>query len=310
MISTFFGKTKPINYIVLSVFLFLFYCLFIFLYLHENGGAISIGLEVLSLGVLLLMIFVINRTVKTEKVTDFSSFAMLFFVLLLVAFSDVLLDKNAIFMSFFLLLAIWRLLAIKSIKNVKHKLFDASFLICLASLFYSWALLFLILVFIVINVYERKTVKNWMVPFLALLSVFVLVFAVTRLFGWPDFFLGHYNFSLGFLDKEFLAQSEIPKIVIYISIIGIVSSLIFLKVRRKGGGKLVPLRILFLSFILGVAISFLTGTVTTAILITFFPAAVFITNYLETIKKPRLRELVVVLCIIFPLLLFVLGLNP
>ena len=137
MISSFFGKTKPINYIVLSVFLFLFYGVFLFLFLKDNGGAISIPLEVLTLGILLLTIFVINQIIKTEKVTDFSSYAMLFFVLLIVTFADILLDKNAIFAAFFLLLAVWRLLSVKTIRNVKHKVFDASFLICVASLFQS-----------------------------------------------------------------------------------------------------------------------------------------------------------------------------
>ncbi|TMU55042.1 DUF6427 family protein [Flagellimonas algicola] len=309
MISSFFGKTKPINYIVLSVFLVLFYGLFQILQIHGSGKNLSIPLEVLTLGTLILTIFVINQIIKTEKVTEFSSYAMLFFVLLLVAFSNILKDKNAIFASFFLLLAIWRLLAVRSIKNVKHKIFDASFLICVASLFYDWAIVFLILVFVVINVYDRKTVKNWIVPLIAMFTVFVLTFGITRLFGISDFYQLHYRFSFGFLQDGLFSQKGVLLSLIYLSLLGALASLVFLQVRRKGGGRLVPLRILFLAFILGAIFSFLTQNGTATILITFFPAAVFLTNFLETIKRPRIKELVLAACIVVPVLLFVQSLN-
>lgn len=309
MISSFFGKTKPINYIVLSVFLSLFYGFYLSYHLYNGGEAIVIPLEVLTIGVLLLMIFVINQIVKTEKVTDFSSYAMLFFVLLLVAFSDTLLDKNAVFASFFLLIAIWRLLAIKSTKNVKHKIFDASFLIYIASLFYEWALIFLIMVFVVINIYDRKTVKNWMVPIVAGATVFILVFTILKLYGTLSFFGEHYRFPLDFLDTSFFGQHGIVKLLIYTVLIILVASLVFLKVRKKGGGKLVPLRIVFLAFVLGIILCFFTFNESTPVLTTFFPAAVFLTNYLETVKRSRLREIAIAICVLIPFLLFVLELN-
>lgn len=309
MISSFFSKTKPINYIVLTGFLVLFYALSLLLNFGHNIQQIPISLELLALAALLFMVFVINEVVRTEKVTEFSSFAMLFFVLFIIVFDSVLLDKNAIYCALFIFLAVWRLLTIKSIKNVKHKIFDATFLVCVASLFYDWALIFLILVFLVINVYERNVAKNWMVPFVAILSVFILTFGVLRLTGDTSFFADHYRFAFGFLENGFFTQKSILGNVIFISIVGIILSLVFLKVRRKGGGKLIPLRILFLTFLLGAALSFLCKEGAATILIAFFPAAVFITNYLETIKKTRIRELLVVAAIIAPLLLFLTRIS-
>lgn len=310
MISSFFGKTKPINYIVLSVFLFLIYSLFIVLRTDRFLENTFVPLEVLTLGAALFTVFIINEIVKTEKVTDFSSYAMLLFVLLLAAFSDTLADKNGIFTNLFLLLALWRLLAIKSTKNVKHKIFDASFLICLASLFYDWAIVYLILVFVVINVYDRKTVKNWMVPLIAILTVFILTFTVVRVFGSPDFFMRHYRFSFGFLEEGHFVFKNMTQLLIYIFLVVLVASLVFLKVRKKGGGKLVLLRLVFLSFALGVVISLFASSEASPILVTFFPAAVFFTNYLETLKKSRIKEAAIWLCIVVPISLFMLNLNP
>ncbi len=309
MISSFFGKTKPINYIVLSVFLFLVYCFYSGHHLLNTESTIAVPLEILTVGALLLMLFVINQVVKTEKVTDFSSYAMLFFVLLLLTFSDTLLDKNAIFASFFLMIAVWRLLAIKSSKNVKHKIFDSSLLIGLASLFYEWALIFLVLVFVVINVYDRKTAKSWMVPMAACITLFICAFTILKVYGELSFFEQHYRFPLDFLSTSLLVQKGIAKLLIYTALILVVSSLVFLKVRKKGGGKLVPLRIVFLAFVLGIILCIFTFNGSSTILITFFPAAVFLTNYLESIKKTRLRELVMAVCILIPFLLFALDLN-
>ncbi|AWX44556.1 hypothetical protein HME9304_01559 [Flagellimonas maritima] len=298
MISSFFGKTKPINYIVLSVFMFLFYCFHVYIEAGQKIDIDKIPFQVLTLGVLLLSIYIINRIVRIEKVTDFSSYAILFFVLLFVVFSDVLLDNDAIFCNFFLLLAIWRLLAIKSIKNVKHKVFDASLLICLASLFYDWALVFLILVFLVINIYDKKTIKNWMVPIVSVLTIAILVFTVLKVDDNISFFIEHYTFTMDLLTEGFYKQGVTIKLIIYSIVIVLLMLLVFIRLQKKGGGKQVLLQIVFSTFILGVIVSFFKSSDNHPVIFTFFPTAVFLTNYLETIKKMRLREIAFIVFIV------------
>ncbi len=309
MISSFFGKTKPINYIVLAIFLFVFYSINVFFGFGAQVESHFIFLELLAFAVLLLALFIINQIVRTEKVTDFNSFAMLFFVLLLVAFSETLFNKNVIFTNFFLLLAFWRLLSVKSIRFVKHKIFDASFLIGIASLFYDWSLVFLLLVFAVINVYDRKNYKNWLVPFVGVATVFILTFATLRLTDSTDFFGNHYEFSIGLLKTENLGQVVNVKTMIYILLMLVLMAIVFVRVRNIGGGKLVLLRIVLFIFILGVALALFTPAGASPLLFTFFPAAVFMANYLEGIKKTKLQELVLGLSIVIPLLLFVIQVN-
>ncbi|KQC30593.1 DUF6427 family protein [Flagellimonas eckloniae] len=309
MISSFFGKTKPINYIVLSVFLFLFYSFFHFFIQNKEVILDTIPLEVLTIGVLLFTIFIINYIVRAEKVTDFSSYAMLFFVFLIVAFSDTIEDKNAIFCNFFLLLMAWRLLSIRSLRNVKHRLFDASFLIGIASLFYDWALLYLALIFLVINVYDRKTVKNWLVPLLGLFTVFILTFTILKTTDNLSFFAEHYTFSIDTINSGFFSEYANNKLIVYALLMLILMLVVFLRLRQKGGGKLVVLRIVFLFFIVGVIVSIFKPKGASPILITFFPVAVFLTNYLETIRKTRLRELAFGTLIFIPILVFLLEIS-
>ncbi|RDY59839.1 DUF6427 family protein [Flagellimonas nanhaiensis] len=309
MFSSFFGKTKPINYIVLSVFLFLFYLLDLLFQVDGKIGEVDIAVELMAFVALLLSIFVINQIVRTEKVTDFNSYAMLFFVLLIVAFSDVLMDKKAIFANLFLLIAVWRLLAIKSIRNVKHKVFDGAFLITVASLFYDWALIFMILVFVVINVYDRKTFKNWLVPFLAMITVFILSFTVLKLLNALSFYKEHYRFTFDFLNDGFFTRPDIIKFLIYASLIFVVVFFVFLRTRKIGGGKLIVLRLVFLAFIFATTITLFKSGNASPVLLTFFPASVFLANYLEGIKRAKLQELVTGLCLGISLLLFLLELN-
>lgn len=285
MISSFFGKTKPINYIVLAIILFLFYFTNVFFQHGEQRINEVITLEILLFAALLLSIFIINQIVRTEKATESNSYAMVFFVLLIVTFSDELVLQNVIFANFFLLLAFWRILSIKSIRNVKHKIFDASLLIALASLFYDWSLAFMLLVFFVIGAYDRKTFKNWLVPFIGMGTIFILTFTVLKLKGSLDFFEEHYQFSLGlFTTKSFFQVLNI-KTLVYLILTIIVSVLVFVRLRNVSGGKLLLLRIVFMIFVLGTGIILFTPADASPVLITFFPAAVFFTNYFEGIKS-------------------------
>ncbi|NAY91631.1 hypothetical protein GTQ34_06855 [Muricauda sp. JGD-17] len=309
MFSSFFEKTKPINYFVLSGFLVLVYAIRLFLSIQGDWTQAFFPLEILGFAAVLLSIFVINEIVRAEKVTSFNSFAMLFFVLLLVAFSETLSDKNAVFANMFLLVGVWRLLAIKSMRNVKHKVFDATFLIGLASLFYDWALIYLILVFLVINLYDGKTFKNWLVPWLALATLFILTFAVLKLNGSLSFFAQHYQFSLDVLFKEPLAHSFRSKLIIYLLLMLVLIVFVFTRTRKKGGGKLVSLRIIFMAFLLGTLLDLLKTNEASSILVTFFPAAIFWANFLESVKRKKLREAILTLCAVVPFLLLVIELN-
>lgn len=309
MISSFFGKTKPIVHFVLVLLLLLFYFGRIFLVAGEKSFFEEFPMEFLAFGVLLLVIFIINQIVRTEKLTDFNSFAMLFFVLLAIAFSEEFEHKNAIFTNLFLLLALWRLLSIKSVKNVKHKIFDASLLIALASLFYDWALVFLVLIFVVINMYDRKTFKNWLVPLLGVATIFVLTFTTLKVLGSLDFFEQHYQFTLSFLEAYSFLQVLNVKALVYFILVVVIAILVFLRMRSVGGGKLLHLRILFLALVFGILITLFTPVDESPVLITFFPASVFLANYFEAIKRSKLQEVVLVLCLLLSFLLFALELN-
>ncbi len=306
MISSFFSKTKPINYVVLSVFLVLFigfYQIWIGLDANLLNGDL---IRTFALVALVGEMFLANTIVRNEKVADFSSYPMLFFVLLLVVFPESTLDNNMVFCNFLLLLVFWRLLSVKTIKNVKHKIFDASFFIGIASLFVDWAILYLLLVFLVINLYDRATVKNWFIPLIAIGTVAILAFTIALLNDSVSFFEEHYRFSMDFL-KDNLNLLGMIKPAVYVFITLVVMVLVFLKLRQKGGGKLLALRVLFFGYLLSVTIMMFSNTEASSSVLGFFPAAIFFTNYLGTFKQNRYKEIAVVVLLLIPFL--ILGIE-
>lgn len=309
MISSFFGKTKPINYIILLTFLFIFYWL-VQLFLFDNFFDLpQLLFQTLVLGVLMFSFFVVNFVIKRNKMTGINSFSLLFYLLLMVLFPETMADNYAVGCSFFMLLAMRRLVSIRSLKNIKLKIFDATLWILAASLCYSWALLFLILVFAAIYIYEPKNIKNWLVPIAGAFAFFMIAYSISIVLGKPEFLREHYQFSLK-INAELLAeQAKSARLVAYVILVAISSMLSFLKLGKVGLGKIVTLRLIALCFLIGLGLEvLLSGSGAHPLMVTFFPAVVFLTNYVESIKKPNIKEIVLMASILVPFFVFAINL--
>lgn len=304
MISSFFAKTKPINHVVLLVFMGLFYGALQF---FANNGTFDTGkiwTATLAMAVLLLSIFLINELVQQNKVTALSSFAMLFCVILTIIFPETLLDNSAIFCNFFILLAIKKLLEVKEAKNAKHKIFDAVLFVCVATLFYKWAFIYFAAAVFAINTFESKNFKIWLVLLLGVATFFLLSWMFLVLFGNENFFNIHYSFLAFEWDKDSILQKLNFKNAVYFALIILFAIVDFIKLRKKGGGRLIMMRSMLLFFALVIILILLESKDSSPILLSFFPASVFLTNFIETINKKRLQELAVSLFILLAFMIF------
>ncbi|MEO9893571.1 DUF6427 family protein [Aurantibacter sp.] len=309
MIQSIFGKTKPINFIIVLTFLFCFYWLVLFYMFGEAYEIGQIAVRLAVLVVLMVSFILVNFIVKRNKMTGLNSFAILFYVLLMVVFPETLVDYYAIGSSFCVLLALRRLISIRSLKNIKLKIFDATFWIMIASLCYDWAVLYLILVLIAIYIYEPKNIKNWLVPFASIFTYFMIVYAITILNGNKEFLWEYYNFELDFQSSRFMDWVKSAKRVIYILLICITGLLSFLKLSNVGVGKIVTLRLVALAFVIGLVIEvLLSGSEKHPLMLTFFPAVVFLTNYVESITKENIKEIVLMASILLPFMVFITDL--
>lgn len=301
MISSIFRKTKPFNYVILLTFLFVFYGVVVFLLFSTPYQQNILFEQIFSLATLLFLIFLINFVVKRNKITGPNSFVILFFTLLIVLFPEVLLDNNGIFCTFFLLLAVRKLLSIKSLIKIKLKIFDASIWIAVSSFFYDWALLYMLLVFITIYLYQPKNIRNWLIPFIGFLTVALISYVVLTLLNKQDFILNHYVFSINITSDFILEWKNSLKLLLYILASLILFILTFFKLSKSGQVRINTMRLIAIFFFMGLIITLLESfNEVTPILITFFPTSVFLTIYIENMKRSKLKEAVLILTVIIP----------
>ena len=304
MISSFFGKTKPVNFIIVLSFLFVTYGLVHFFLLDRNYDLYEWLLQLLVFMVLAIGVFATDFIVKRNKITAPNSFAILFYALLILVFPESLGDKNGIFCSLFLLLATRRLISIRTLKDIKLKIFDATLWVLVASLFYEWAILYLILVFLAIYIYEPKNIRNWMVPFAGIFTVFMITYCVLVLSNNTEFLSNHYQFSFKFNVAYFSKWTNSTKLIIYVLLTFLAMLYAFLKLGKAGLGQIVTMRLIGFSFVLGIILEILNSTSNVhPIMVTFFPAAVFLTNYVESIKKANIKEVVLMVSVFIPILI-------
>ena len=307
MISSVFGKTKPINYIILLSVLFITYWT-VNLYLYEQDySCVDWIWKTVALGFLMFTLFVVNFVVKRNQITAPNAYAILFFTLFIIFFPEVLRDTNAIFSGFFLALAFRRTVSLRSLKNVKLKLFDASLWIVIASVFCDWALLFLVLVFISIYMYEPKNVRNWLVPIVATATVLLVLYAILILADNTAFLEQHYSFTVQGNPNLLFPEPHGIKLLIYVVLILFTGIYGIAKIGKLGLGRILSMRLVVGFFLIGLVVTLLETTSDAfPVFVTFFPGAALITKYVETIKRAKLREVVLVLGVMLPLVTWII----
>jgi hypothetical protein len=304
MISGIFGKTKPINFIILQGFLFVFYWFVNFVLNDNYYEPEKLVVKFVVLGILLFSVFAVDFIVKRNQITATNSFVILYFTLLIIIFPEVLLDDNAVFCNFFLLLALRRLISLKSLKNIKLKVFDATIWTLIASLFYDWAILYLILVGIAIYFYEPKNIKNWLVPLAGIFTIGIIVFCFLLITDNLAFLSNHYQLSFKFDVVGYWMDST--KLAVYGIITFISATLVFIKMSKLGMGKIITMRLIAISLALGFTITFLkTSDDIYPVVITFCPGAIFLAKYVELIKKTTLKEIALMVSLIAPFLILI-----
>lgn len=308
MISIIFGKTKPINYIIILTFLFAFYWGVHFFLFDRIYSPPQLLQKMLVLASLFFSVFLVNFIVKRNKITGSNSFSILFYALLTLVFPETLLDSNAIFCSFFLLLAMRRLISMRSSRETKFKIFDATIWVLVSSFFYDWALLFVIVVYGAIFFYDAKNIRSWLVPFAGVFTVYIIAKCVLILAGNEEFLDKHYQFHFSLNVAYFSYWGHSTKLILFALVTFLTGLLAFLKLGKSGFGRVVTMRLIAFSFFIGLVVNLLKLSDNVyPIMITFFPAVVFMTKYVESIRRPRIKEILLIAAIVVPFLVLLTG---
>lgn len=307
MISNFFSKSKPIHYIIVSAILFLVFVLFRSLGFIDDFSLMFLANQIGLFCVILLSVFIFDFLVTRNGLTKNNSYNILLFSLFLAIFPQTLLNSRILFANFFVLLALRRIISLRSQKEIKKKIFDASFWIALATLFYFWASVFFIMIFAALLVYLIADVKNYLIPFVgaAAVAILVILYFIVLNKDLSAFVntMFDYSFDFSTLNSK---RIIIGSIVLFST--GLWSMFYYLKNMKsqmksyRPSFKLVVLYALLGLFIIAIAPS----KNASEYLFLLAPLSIVVTNYVEAIPKKWFKETLLWVMVLTPLVLLVL----
>ncbi|HLF51764.1 DUF6427 family protein [Flavobacterium sp.] len=303
MITSLFRKSTPLNYALVILLVLVFFFLYQFQVSEWTGSAIGIVQKAGLLTLLLASLLISNFIAKKNGLSKDSTYAVLFYFLLLLFFPSVLDNPNLILSNFFILLALRRLISLQTLKSPKEKIFDASLWVFVATLFHFWSILFIILVFAGILFHVARDYRNWFLPFVAFfaVSVIFILFAIIVDKSLIVNFLESTttNFEINYFKNNY--QNLALSIYVAVALFFLVSLVLTLSNRpvmlHSSYKKIMS------SFFIGIAIFLISANKSNDLLLfTFAPLAIMATSHIE-IPQAKLRQEIVlyvfILCSLF-----------
>jgi len=176
MLTSFFGNSKPINYILLSLYLG-FFCFIQFpgiLTAEISWPEIPllVGLIFAWVFAMLLMDFIIRK----NHITQIHTLGIFVFVCVASLFS---LATNWEWLAalIFLLLAFRRICSVRTSRNREKKILDATLWTVVASFFISGAMIFLLLLYVSLFQLNKPKLRYFLIPAVVILGILLIIVA-------------------------------------------------------------------------------------------------------------------------------------
>ncbi|SHG80032.1 DUF6427 family protein [Winogradskyella jejuensis] len=296
MITSIFSKSKPFNLVAVAIMVVIAFALHIYSQINSEDFSFNFKPVALLLG--LFYVFITDFIIAKNDLTKRHSYGVMVLGLLFLVFPEVFSNTNILTANLLVLFALRRLLSLHSNRDLIKKFFDAAFWIGLAALFYSWAILYLIVLFVALVYYWQNEVKHIAVSLFGLFTV-ILLLVIYNIILNDEFFLAS-NFSITFsLDfSGYNSFSSISRLAV-VATIYIWSLVFYLKSISEKNKKIRPAHLLVIvASIVAIAIAIISpiknGSEYVFLLV---PLTIITANYIETIEENWFREIFVILLI-------------
>ena len=175
MLANFFGKSNPANFIIIFL-IFLGFFLAKSISLHPIS-TINFSLIVHQLSILvlfLLMFFCYNFILAKNKLTLYNSYGFLLFVLFFGFYPETLLDRNAIIFNLLVIVFLRKIFSLSSPNILYKKMIDSGFWLGILFLVEPTSVVFGILIFLAIGLFQKLTLRTFLIPVIGfLVPVFI-----------------------------------------------------------------------------------------------------------------------------------------
>ncbi len=307
MLTSFFGKSKPINFVIFGAVIFLGYVFGALVQVENALNLSQLLINFFFIGWAIFAIFLLDFIVRKNDLTYKNTYTVLLFTCFLITLPVIFLDRNILFANVFLLMAFRRLASLSSEKNTERKILDASLWITVAALFYFWSILFFVLLFFSIVQKPETNHRLFIIPFIGFIAIFILSVSFHLLMDDSFLWITEWIPSISL---DFSAYNNI-KILLPAAIMGtfLVWSLPFRLVKIASLSKKEKPNAILLLVTLAVCvfIALLSPQKTGSEL--FFiiaPLSVIVANYIENIQEFRFKEGLLWLIVLLPVaLLFI-----
>jgi len=293
MIANFFSKTKPSNIISVLVLLFIFFIISFFKVINNQFSVVQIVTSILVFSCWLLLLFFVSFIVRKNNLTKSNSYAILLFVLFIGLFSTVIHDVSMLVSNLLLLMALRRIISLEKKNRIKSKIFDAGLWIGVAFIFNPWMLLFLLLPYVGMFLYNRMSVSNLILPVLGVLVPGFLIYTYCLMTGNMLFFEKLFYVQWSFDSSEYQHLKLLIPVTLLISFtMWSILSCSPKILSRANSLKQSWILMINQLIIAGLIVVFSPSKNGAEFMYAFFPAAVIITNYLETIRDNWYKEVI------------------
>ncbi|RKF05236.1 hypothetical protein C8N26_0639 [Tenacibaculum lutimaris] len=292
MLANFFGKSKPINFIVLFVLFLGYFVLNIF------SKELSFNL-LTELGWFLVVFSVYNFIIAKNLLTYDNSFAFLFFVILIGFFPDVININKTFYANLTVLLFLRKVYSLQSSKNVFHKLFDGGLWLGISFLIEPYTALLIILLYLSIFLHQRFTYQTLLIPIIGIFGPVFLYFTYCFWYDEVEKFTSLFNWNL-YPDLSFYSHQKSLFPILFISFFLIASILLKSPRALSVPNKFRKNWILVLTqFVISTIIFLLVEDGSgTEFLYVFFPVSVILANGIEFFQKKWYADAIIILFLI------------
>jgi hypothetical protein len=151
----------------------------------------------------------------------------------------------------------------------------------------------LLLVWFYVYFYAPNQLNYWLVPLASAVVVALTGWSFSYLLGDPEFLFRHFSVLLKEANLVRFSVGTWIKPAIFLFVVLISGVLSFIRHGKSGQGKLTQLRLLILGWFLVILILAFSGErLESTIMLTFFPSAVFMARYAESIRKDYIKDIV------------------
>ncbi|MDT7831190.1 DUF6427 family protein [Flavobacteriaceae bacterium S356] len=307
MLTNFFGKSKPINYIVLLVLILTYFSFSFFGVFSIENIDLDLVLKQSGLLVLLLMYcFMFGFILSKNKLTLGNSYGFLTLVSLFGFFPVIYQHADTLFFNIVMLVFFRRVVSLRTAKSFFEKLFDSGFWLAILFIIEPFSLIFSVLIYVAVSLFQKTNYQTLLIPVVGFITPLIIYF--TYCF-WYDILDDFYQLFDGYssLSLDVYNSSTYGVPLMLIGVFSLLSLIIKTpKVILISGNYRKYWIIITITLLLSITYIVLKNEKNgSELLIVFFPISIMITNWIESIERKILKEIVLLLFLLGPTILFI-----